>query len=93
MVKFDYIEVFPSRIGRTYVLMDAHLDYKWTFTLSKIAVDSAAQILMDCCAAYGVPEMLVSNEPTLFKNETIAIVCKNLEKKTASFYISILFLN
>lgn len=81
LVQFDYIEIAPSRTGEKYVLMlrDDHSDYKWFFAFTDTAADNAAQAIIDWCAAFGVPKMLMSDGPTHFKNETVRMVCKNLK--------------
>lgn len=75
--KFDCIEVAPSRTGEIYLLMlrDEHSNYKRFFAFGNTAANIAALAIMNWCAAFGVRKMLMSNEPTHIKTETVRMVC------------------
>ena len=81
LLQFDYIELGPSTEGSKYVLMlrDDHSDYKWFFAFPDTSAENAAHAIIDWCAAFGVPNGLMSDGPTHFKNETVRSVCKNLK--------------
>ena len=80
LLQFDYIEIGPSRNADKYILMlrDDHSDYKWLFAFPNTAAENAAQAIVDWCAAFAVPQGLMSDGPTHFRNETIRLLCKSL---------------
>lgn len=61
------------------MLGDDHMDYEWVFAFSDTPADNAAQTILGYCTTFGVPEMKMSDGPTHFKNETVRMVCENLE--------------
>jgi transposase InsO family protein len=81
LLQFDYIELGPSQAGDKYVLMlrDDHSDYKWFFAFAGESAENAALAIIDWCAAFGVPNCLMSDGPTHFKNETVRLVSKGLK--------------
>jgi len=81
LLQFDYIELGPSTNGEKYVLMlrDDHSDYKWFFAFADTSAENAAQAIIDWSAAFGVPNGLISDGPTRFKNETVRRVAKGLK--------------
>lgn len=70
LLQFDYFEIGLSWTGEKYVLLlrDKHFDYKWMFAFSDTATANAAQAIINCCAAFGVPNSLMFDEPTHFRN-------------------------
>ena len=61
------------------MLRDDHSDYKWFFPFSDTLAENAAIAIIDWCAAFGVPNGLMSDGPTHFRNETVRLVCKGLK--------------
>lgn len=89
---FDYIEIAPSNSGDKYVLMwpDDHSDYKWFFCFSDTSAENSARAIIDWCAAFGVPNIFMSDGPTHFKNKTYRHTsCFRRSKTPSSFYASI----
>lgn len=81
LLQFDYIDLGPGTDGAKYVpiLRDEHSNYCWLFPVADTAAEHAARSILDWCAAFGVPDMLMSDGPTHFKNETIRILTKSLK--------------
>ena len=61
------------------MLRDDLSNYKWIFALPDTAAENAATAIIDWCAAFSVPQELMSDGPTHFKNETLRIVAKGLK--------------
>lgn len=61
------------------MLRDDHSDHKWFFAFANESAENAAQAIIDCCAAFGVPNRLMSDGPTHFKNETVRLVTRGLK--------------
>lgn len=59
-------------------LCDYHSDYKWVFALANTAAENAAQAIVDWCAAFFIPNGLMSDGQRHFRNETIRLLCKSL---------------
>ena len=80
LLQFDYIEIAPGSNGEKYVLMlrDDHSNYAWFFPTADTSAEQAATAIIDWCAAFGVPKMLMSDGPTHFKNETLGRLAKSL---------------
>lgn len=70
LAQFDIVEIAQERTGENYVfwLRNDNFDQKRFYAFTDIAADSAAQVIIDWCAAIGVPKMLMFNGPTHFKN-------------------------
>lgn len=81
LLQFDYIEIGPSDTGEKYVLMlrDDHSDYKWLFAFLDTSAANASRAIIDWAAAFGVPNGLMSDGLTHFKNETVRMVSKGLK--------------
>ena len=81
LLQFDYIELGMGANGDKYVLMlrDDHSDYKWFFAFPDTSAENAATSIIDWSAAFGVPEGLMSDGPTHFKNETIRLITRGLK--------------
>jgi len=81
LLQFDYIEIGPSGSGEKYILMlrDDLSDYKWFFAFTDTDAKNAAQAIIDWSAAFGVPNGLMSDGPTHFRNETVRLVAKGLK--------------
>ena len=81
LVQFDYVDLGPSRNGDKYVLMmrDDHSDYKWFFCFPNTDAANAATAIIEWCSTFKVPNALMSDGPTHFKNETVRLVTKNLK--------------
>lgn len=81
LLQFDFINVAPGIDGEKYVLMlrDDLSDYKWFFAYKSNDAASAAVAVTDWGAAFGIPEALMSDGPTYFKNETLRLVSKGLK--------------
>ena len=81
LLQFDYLDLGPSQSGEKYFLMlkDDHSSYCRLFAFADTSADNAAQAIIDCCAAFGVPNGLMSDGPTHFKNETIRLLAKGLK--------------
>lgn len=73
LLQLDYIDLGNSRTGERYVLLlkDDHLDYKWLSAFANQWAENAIQAIIDWCAAFGVPNGLMSDDPNHFKNETV----------------------
>lgn len=69
--------------GDRYILMirDDHSGYCWFFPATTLAAETAADVLIDWSASFGVPETLMSDGPTHFKNETLRLLVKKLSSK------------
>lgn len=78
--KSDYIEIAPSSSGEKYSLMlrDDHSDYKWLFAFADTSAGHASRATIDWAAAFGVPNGLISDSPTHFKNATVHLVANGL---------------
>lgn len=61
------------------MLRDDHSDFKWLFPFAGTAAENAAIALTDWCASFGIPQGLMSDGPTHFKNETIRRLTKALK--------------
>jgi transposase InsO family protein len=61
------------------MLRDDHSDYKWFFAFADTPAENAARAIIDWCAAFGVPNGLMSDGPTHFKNEAIRLFTKGLK--------------
>jgi transposase InsO family protein len=81
LLQFDYIEIGPGHKGEKYVLMlrDDHSSYAWFFPFAETSAENAAIALIDWCAAFGVPQGLMSDGPTHFRNETLRLLAKGLK--------------
>jgi len=81
LVQFDYLEIGPSKTGEKYLLLlrDDHSDYKWFFVFHDTLAENAAHALIDWAAAFNVPNGLMSDGPTHFKNETVRLVSRGLK--------------
>lgn len=81
LLQFDYIEIAPSSTGEKYVLMlrDDHSEYCWFFAFPDTSAENATRAIIDWSAAFGVPNGLMSDGPTHFKNETVRRVAKGLK--------------
>lgn len=81
VLQFDYIELGPSSDGDKYVLMlrEAHSSYAWFFAFSDTPAENGARGTVDWSAAFGVPDGLMSDGPTHFKNETGRLVANGLK--------------
>lgn len=66
LLQFDYIELGPGRNRDSYVLMlrDDHSDHKWFLACPNTNAENAAMAIIEWCAAFGVPNGLVSDGPT-----------------------------
>lgn len=80
LLQFDYLEIAPASNGDKYILMlrDDHSSYCWLFAFADMVAGNAARAIIDWCAALGVPNGLMSDGPTHFKNETVRLVAKGL---------------
>lgn len=81
LVQFDYIDLGPSKTGDKYVLMlrDDHSAYKWFFCFPSTDAENAATAIIEWCSTFGVPNALMSDGPTHFKNEVVHMVTKILK--------------
>lgn len=81
LLQIDYIEIGASHLGYKYILMmrDDHSDYKWIFVFPNKSAENAAHATIDWCATFIVPNGLISNEPTHFRNETTLLVTPELK--------------
>lgn len=80
LIQFDYLEMSPRRSGEKYVLMvrDDHSGYCWLYRASSTDARTAAEYLVDWCAAFSAPCGLMSDGPTHFKNETMRLLTEGL---------------
>lgn len=80
LLQLDYIELGPTERGHNYVLMlrDDHSDYKLFIAFPTTNSENAAAII-EWCAAFRVPNGLMSDGPTHFKNEVVCLVTKGLK--------------
>ena len=64
--QFEYFEMGPSSTGEKYVLLlrDDTSDYKWMFVFPDTSAENAATAIIDCSAAFGVSNRLMSDGPT-----------------------------
>ena len=60
------------------MLRDDHSGYQWFFPFATTAAENAANEIIDWCAAFGVPQGLMSDGPTHFRNETMLLIAKGL---------------
>lgn len=83
LVQFDYLDLGTSYTGDKYVLMisDDHSGYSWLYPTPDTSADQAAHALLDWCSAFGAPLSFMSESPTHFKNETLALLAKGLRSK------------
>lgn len=74
------MEIAPAASVENYVLMlcDDHSNYCWLFAFPDTVAENSARVIIDWSAAFGVPEDLMSDGPTNFKNETLRLVAKGL---------------
>lgn len=81
LLQLDYIETAASSAGEKYVLMlrDDHSDYKWFFAFPNTAAQIDATAIIDWSAAFSVPNGLISDGPTHFKNDTTCPVARGLK--------------
>ena len=81
LLQFDYIELGPSLNGDKYVLMlrDDHSDYKLFYSFPDTNAENSATAIVEWCSMFGVPNTLMSDGPTHFKNETLRLVAKGLK--------------
>lgn len=61
------------------MLRDNHSDYKWICAFPDTFAYNAAHVIIDWCAAFGIPKMVMFDGPTHFKNETVRLIGKNLK--------------
>lgn len=61
------------------MLRDDHSDCKWLFAFPNTNSENAATSIFEWCAAFGVPNGLMSEGPTHFKNEVVRLVTKGLK--------------
>lgn len=80
LLQFDYIKITAAVTGEKYVLMlrDDHSSYYWFFAFADTSAENAARAIIDSSTAFGVPNDLVSDGPTHFKNETVRLVAEGL---------------
>lgn len=80
--QFEYVELGQSTHGEKYMLMvrKDHSSYAWFFAFSYTSAENAARAIIDWPAAFGVPNGLMLDAPTHFKNETLRLVAKGLKK-------------
>lgn len=66
LLQFDYIELGPgnTRAKDVLLLRDDHSDYKWFFGYPKTNAENAATGIIEWCAAFCVPNGLMSDGPT-----------------------------
>lgn len=78
---FHYIDFGPSSVGDNYVLMlkKDHSGYCWFFPHGDTCAMNASDAITDRCAAFAVPNGLMSDGPTHFKNETVCLLTKGLK--------------
>lgn len=81
LVQFDYIHLGISNSGDKYDLMirDDHSDFKWFFCFPNTDTENAATAIIEWCSTFGVPNGLMSDGPTHFKNETARLVTRGLK--------------
>ena len=81
LLQFDYIELGPSNNGDKYVLMmrDDHSDFKLFYCFPNTNAENAATAIVEWCSLFGVPNALMSDGPTHFRNETVRLVAKALK--------------
>ena len=81
LLLFDYIDLGPSTVGDRYVLMlkDDHSGYCWFYPHGDTSPVNAADAITDWCAAFGVPNGLMSDGPAHFKNETVRLLSRGLK--------------
>lgn len=53
------------------MLRDDHSNKAWFFPTADTGVEQAATVIIDWCAAFGVPKNLMSDGATHFKNKTL----------------------
>lgn len=80
LLQFDYIEMCSTPTGEKYILMlrDDHSGYSWLYPAENTSADTAANAIIDWSAAFGIPEGLMSDGPSHFKNETLQLLAKGL---------------
>ena len=80
-LQFDYIDLGASQSGDKYVLMlrDDHSDYKCFLAFPNTLAENAATAVIEWCAVFGVPNGLMSDGPTQFRNEVVRLVTKGLK--------------
>lgn len=61
------------------MLRDDHSDYKWFFAYADTTVENVALAIIYWLTAFSVPNGLISNGTTHFKNETVRLVCRELK--------------
>lgn len=66
--------------GEKYVLLvrDDNSGYGWFYPSSSKSAGKAYNARLDWCASFGVPNSLMSDGPTHFRNETIPLVANIL---------------
>lgn len=80
LIPFDCIETGLRTPVDKYFFMviNDHSCHCWLFPAIPTDIETAADLLLDWSAAFGVPFQLVSDKPTQFKNETVCPLTKDL---------------
>lgn len=63
LLQDDYLELGPGSTGQQYVLIlsDDHSGYCWLFPFTNTNAENAAHVIVDWCAAFGIPGSLISD--------------------------------
>jgi len=81
LLQFDFLEIGPGADGIKYILMmrDDFSSYCWLFPFSNANSDSTAMALLEWSSSFNVPRMLMSDQGTHFKNETVRKLSRALK--------------
>lgn len=66
------------------MLRDDHSRHSWLYFSASTDAETAANALLNCFAAFGVPTRLAYDRPTQFKNDTIRLLAKGL--RTSNYF-------
>lgn len=80
LLQFDYLKMDPSFEGSNYLLVikDDFSSYCWLLPFAKATADNAADSLLEWSTTFTVPDALMSDGGSHFKNETVRILSKSL---------------
>ena len=81
LLQFDFLEIGPGTGGMKYILMlrDDFSAYCWLCPFSNANAASTAEALLEWTTSFNVPKMLMSDQGTHFKNETIRRLSRALK--------------
>ena len=80
LIQFDYIEMGPSTTGMKYILMmrDDFSSYSWFLPFGNANSENAADALLEWATTFTIPNGLMSDGGTHFRNETVRMLTKSL---------------